>query len=238
MVGPEGKFQGRAVREEVRLAPKTTCSLLTHPCFFLASRHRCFKGTVTIADSRRSREETTIMIRKKKKEALMKKRRMGSLPTVASDSADDKKTAVKEEALPATPSQLMQVYTKWVANPASVSDDELLETTKQFHCLLTTENRPIQEGVSVGAINIFTELLKKEDNPDIIFEAAWTLTNVSATCFTATVVTSGAAPILGNLIVHPFPHIREQAAWCIGNMAGKVQFRDAILNIPGVVESL
>lgn len=212
--------------------------MLTYHCFFPGPRNRSFKGTVTAEDSRRSREETSIMIRKAKKEEQLMKRRMGIQPVVSSDSGDDKKTAVKEEALPAKPSQLMQVYNKWVANPASVPDDELLETTKQFRRLLTAAKPPIQEVVTVGAIKILTLLLKKVDNPDIIFESAWTLTNVASTSFTSTVVASGAAPILVNLVMHHLPHIREQAAWCIGNIAGEKQFRDDILNIPGVVEGM
>ena len=52
----------------------------------------------------------------------------------------------------------------------------------------------------------------------IVFEAAWALTNIASTDFTN--VVAGAIPKLVQLLMHGDANVREQSAWCLGNIAG------------------
>ena len=48
----------------------------------------------------------------------------------------------------------------------------------------------------------------------------WALTNIASTDFTKMVVDAGAVPNLVTLLSSPSAEIRDQAAWCVGNIAG------------------
>jgi importin subunit alpha-1 len=48
----------------------------------------------------------------------------------------------------------------------------------------------------------------------------WALTNIASTDFTKMVVDAGAVPNLVTLLSSPSAEIRDQAAWCLGNIAG------------------
>lgn len=52
------------------------------------------------------------------------------------------------------------------------------------------------------------------------FEAAWALTNIASTSETRAVVNDGAVPALVRNLHHHNPDLREQCAWCLGNIAG------------------
>lgn len=52
------------------------------------------------------------------------------------------------------------------------------------------------------------------------FEAAWALTNIASTCKTDAVVQHGAVPPLVRNLRHHNQDLREQCAWCLGNIAG------------------
>lgn len=52
------------------------------------------------------------------------------------------------------------------------------------------------------------------------FEAAWALTNIASTNQTRAVVEHGAVPGLVRNLRHHNPDLREQCAWCLGNIAG------------------
>lgn len=46
------------------------------------------------------------------------------------------------------------------------------------------------------------------------------MTNIASTCKTKTVVDHGAVPALVRNLRHHNPDLREQCAWCLGNIAG------------------
>lgn len=74
------------------------------------------------------------------------------------------------------------------------------------------------------------------------FEAAWALTNVASTDQTKLLLENGAVPPLVALLASPTANVRDQCAWCLGNIAGEsALFRDVVLNhgaISGVVANI
>lgn len=51
------------------------------------------------------------------------------------------------------------------------------------------------------------------------------MTNIASTCKTKTVVDHGAVPALVRNLRHHNPDLREQCAWCLGNIAGDCAVR-------------
>jgi importin subunit alpha-6/7 len=172
-----------------------------------------------LENGRRRREETTTQLRKAKKEEQLMKRRQAPQP-IASD-VEDKQIFTKADI----PS-LMGVFNNPIRTP-----QELLPALQGFRRMLSVDtNPPVEEVIAAGAVPFFVELLKFDHDPTMVFEAAWTLTNIASTEKTQIVVDNGALPILIRLLKHGDPSVREQAAWCIGNIAGdKVQLRDQVL---------
>lgn len=119
--------------------------------------------------------------------------------------------------------------------------NEMLVATEGFRRLLSGEKTPpLDEVLSYpNAIRRLVEFLtaKPEDFPQgssfnardveavrkLQFEAAWALTNLAsgAACHTRAVVEAGAVPSLILLLsASPIAECREQAIWCLGNIAG------------------
>ncbi|RZC76780.1 hypothetical protein C5167_000924 [Papaver somniferum] len=108
-----------------------------------------------------------------------------------------------------------------------------LEATTQFRKLLAVErSRPIDVVIQSGVVPKFVEFLKREDYPQIQFEAAWALTNIASGTLdhVRVVIESGAVPIFVRLIGSPCDDVREQAVWALGNVAGESpKNRDLVL---------
>lgn len=72
-----------------------------------------------------------------------------------------------------------------------------------------------------------------DDNAPLLFEAAWTLTNISSGTseHTRVVIDNGAIPIFVGLIRCAHADVREQAVWALGNIAGdSTRCRDLVLS--------
>lgn len=101
-----------------------------------------------------------------------------------------------------------------------------------FRKLLSVERCvPVKDCIECGVVPIFVQCLQRLDCPELIFEAAWALTNIASSDHTRLVVECGAIPYLSQLLMSENPDIREQCAWCLGNVAGDgPELRNAVLN--------
>jgi hypothetical protein len=77
--------------------------------------------------------------------------------------------------------------------------------------------------IATGVVKDFVMFLDPTTTPDLQFEAAWILTNISAgnTSQTKAVVEANALdPLLKLITASTYKEIREQCIWCLGNIAG------------------
>jgi hypothetical protein len=136
----------------------------------------------------------------------------------------------------------MQVLNRFFDDPGTVPvEPDLLGNVKDLRRLLSVErNPPVDLIINAGALPYFVAFLTNNEYPMLQFEAAWALTNIASTSRTKDVANcENAVPWLVKLLYSPSGNVREQAIWCIGNIAGEsVAFRDAILREPGLIEGM
>jgi importin subunit alpha-1 len=97
---------------------------------------------------------------------------------------------------------------------------------------------PFVSVLASGVLPYFVHFLGKTDCWLLMFESAWALTNIASTDRTSVVVEAGAVPALILLLKHDMPDLREQAGWCLGNIAGDSRvLRDNLLQ-QGILEPL
>ena len=198
------------------------------------------------AEMRRKREATTVQIRKDKKEDNLQKRRRdiggGSSSADTGSQRDPKQVG-------ALPDPALRLKLDCLPEDVKLlqSDDPALqlEATQRFRKLLSIErNPPIAEVIAAGAVPRLVQYCQCYDNPPLLFEAAWTLTNISSGTseHTRVVIDNGAIPIFINLVRSPHADVREQAIWALGNIAGdSTRCRDLVLsyNLPlGLIPNL
>ena len=115
---------------------------------------------------------------------------------------------------------------------------QLLEAAQGFRKVLSLEhNPPIQEVIDAGAVPHLIRFIQLFDQPQVQFEAAWALTNISSgthqNC--RVILEKGAVPHLINLLESPSEEVREQTVWVLGNIAGDAAHcRDLILQFGGL----
>lgn len=115
----------------------------------------------------------------------------------------------------------------------SLDSEIQTQCLRGFRKLLSIEsNPPVQQCIDCGAVPLFVQFLQRNDCQPLQFEAAWALTNIASTDRTMVVVDSNALPHLVNLLGSPNADIREQCAWCLGNIAGDGPvLRDLVLSL-------
>jgi hypothetical protein len=157
------------------------------------------------------------------------------------ESKDDSKASIPEPTITRI-AEHMQVLHLFGSNPESVPVvPDLLDAVKALRRFLSVErNPPVDLIIDAGALPYFVVFLTNDDYPMLQFEAAWALTNIASTSQTKAVAnTENAVKSLVRLLYSPSANVREQAIWCIGNIAGEsVSFRDGILREPGLIEGM
>eukprot|EP01038_Epipyxis_sp_PR26KG_P012354 gene12354-16568_t len=201
---------------------------------------RNFKKGIDAEDNRRRREQTSIKLRKEKKEEGIAKKR-NILMNNFVNSGEIINSEVSNQASVTVDSKGYTIDNIPELMRGLVSDD----INHQIHCLrgfrrlLSIEkNPPVQQCIDCGAIPYLVAFLQRHDNHELQFEAAWALTNIASTDRTRLIVECNAIPHLVALLNSSNPDIREQSAWCLGNVAGDgADLRDIVLS-NGALEPL
>ena len=198
-----------------------------------------FKKTVGACEGRRRRADTTLKIRKQKKEQQLKKKRADALSAhqstaSSSDSKQHLDKADLSDGKDAKPTIADAPRFKEMLISAVASEKNLVEATRGFRRILSVEkNIPAQELIKIGIVPYLVRNLSvrgRASSSSLIFESAWALTNIASTEYTMEVVNAGCIKPLVELLLHADANIREQAAWCLGNIAGEgPELRDLVL---------
>jgi hypothetical protein len=116
-----------------------------------------------------------------------------------------------------------------------------LKAVEAFRKLLSKVDKPpVPQVIAAGVVTRFVEFIgpNYRAHNKLQFEAAWALTNIASSDHTAIVVELGAVQPLCDMLASDHADIRDQAAWCLGNIAGdSVSLRDALL-VQGVLPKL
>jgi hypothetical protein len=180
-------------------------------------------------------------IRKQRKEQQLKKKRENTNGSAMSGvvEADSKSPAFSGNGKP-TIADLARL--KAILLSSNASEQDLVEATRGFRRMLSVEkNIPAQELIDGGIVPLLVRNLSTishTSSTTLIFESAWALTNIASTNYTIDVVDAGCIKPLVNLLVHEDANVREQSAWCLGNIAGEgPDLRDQVLQ-ENSIESL
>ncbi|KAL7532724.1 hypothetical protein ACHAXR_004801 [Thalassiosira sp. AJA248-18] len=202
------------------------------------SRRSDFKKGIDAMEGRRRRTETTISLRKNKKdEGIAKRRAMPVAPAMPTAMANEK-TAMNESTSSVSV-ESKKIYTaadipqlKAALSQPNITDATLLDVVRGFRKILSVEqDPPVNEVLASGVLPAFVQMLQLNDKPQVQFEAAWALTNVASTDETKAIVDAGAVPFMVQLLSSPSAEVREQCAWCLGNIAGdSAALRDIVLS--------
>ena len=140
----------------------------------------------------------------------------------------------------------MKIFKLWkgLENKNSNTDEAIArvkEAVKDLRVLLSSEDgnsdaSVVNDIIQAGMVPLLVEFI---DWPHLTVEACWILTNIASTEKTKVVAESGAVEKLIPLLSINEPNIREQAAWCIGNVAGhSKEYREALLSVPELVSAM
>lgn len=179
----------------------------------------------TFDDPRRKREEQQAQIRKQQRDEQLSKRRQGN-----SGENGDISMGMGAQAGGTYGIEHIPALSQGVM---STEFNTQFEATQGLRRLLSREhNPPIQAVIDAGVIPRLVQFLGDYDHPNLQFEAAWTLTNISSgtTEQTCEVVRHGSIPKCVELLASPKIEVKEQAIWTLGNIAGdSANCRDMVL---------
>eukprot|EP00750_Incisomonas_marina_P029535 INCI7190.2.p1 GENE.INCI7190.2~~INCI7190.2.p1 ORF type:complete len:519 (+),score=117.82 INCI7190.2:90-1646(+) len=171
------------------------------------------------------------------------------LPAAENENADPVAPPGVPEIIPnATNSRTMEELRPLVQTLTDSSSDPaaVLQATQRIRKYLSMPSKPpIKEVVELNAIPPLVELLKQDDNRVLQYEALWALTNIASSELTVMITKTeppqcaDAVPEVIRLLQCPDDKVREQAIWCVGNIAGDgPAMRDRMLAEPGLVAAM
>ncbi|XP_072997212.1 importin subunit alpha-4-like isoform X1 [Typha latifolia] len=180
-------------------------------------RRKSYKPGVGVDQATKRREDLLVELRKRKRYgSLFKKRRDDARPQPNLGSpTDSPATATADAKLEILPGMVEGIRSE---NPALQ-----LEATIKFSKLLSTDRDSlIEEVIEAGILPRFVEFLSRHELPQLQFEAACILSDISSGTseHTQLVTKCDAIPKLVDLLSSPHHDVREQAVWALGNVAG------------------
>eukprot|EP00043_Microstomoeca_roanoka_P012923 m.125676 g.125676 ORF g.125676 m.125676 type:complete len:516 (-) comp15626_c6_seq1:2158-3705(-) len=186
----------------------------------MADRLSEFKHKAKATEHRGKRREFAVSLRKDKRREKLEKRR--DLEEFQAQVEEFSQTDVGQAILRLAP---------------EIQDDT--DQNGQFEALVqlrkylaNNKTLPIQATINSGVLPKMVEMLGWDFAPDTQYEAAWVLTNVSSgeRHQTYAVVEAGAAEPLCRLLFSPVERVKDQACWCLGNVAGDgAELRDMLI---------
>ena len=191
-------------------------------------RKESFKKGIDPADARKKREDGVLNFRKNRREERFRKRRnLGGETFAAVDVGMQLQETTKED--------MRGIFPPILNDLKSGNIVDILQATIRTRVMLAAEHRPpVQEVIDAGLVPYFIRFMKEPDiPPDVKFECAWVLTNISSGTSEQTryVADSGGIAAFAELMMIPEDSIREQAIWALGNIAGDcVELRDRVLS--------
>jgi importin subunit alpha-6/7 len=213
-------------------------------------RKVAFKQAVDLEGGRRRRQEATVSIRKNKKEQSLLKRRgvtktgddldaaeaTATINSNSNSSSNDNHNNNDDDNNNNTGNEIRKITVDDIPRLQEVilqpGDMELLTlAVRAVRKLLSSErNPPVDQVLAAGILPRLVEFLGCEHWPMLMFETAWALTNIASTDRTCDVVNQGAILPLIRCLHYHSADVREQAAWCLGNIAGdRHEYRDMLL---------
>jgi len=193
-------------------------------------RRREFKKGLDGDSARRARVEQALSLRKKERNETLQKRRMMSPPNSPSTATQPTSPATLEKDFLLKLKNLPNI----IAGINSDDGEKQLKCTQELRKLMCIKgNPPIEAVVSTNIIPRLV-LFLESPNSGLVYEAAWTLTNIASgeSKFTKEVVKHNALPRLITLLSCDSSKVREQCCWALANISGDgYQLRDMTLGL-------
>mmetsp|Transcript_21498 Transcript_21498/g.37993 ORF Transcript_21498/g.37993 Transcript_21498/m.37993 type:complete len:473 (+) Transcript_21498:287-1705(+) len=121
----------------------------------------------------------------------------------------------------------------YVSQVDSLDEEQEKRGIKGIRKLLSsTTTPPVERVTRAGLLPQLVQLLGRDDDQELQFEAAWCLTNCAggSPSTTQSIVDLGAVELLVEMLYYSDMRLREQAAWALGNIIGEsVELRDIVL---------
>lgn len=185
-------------------------------------RKKDFKRGIDMDESRRKRGEESIRIRKNRREEILQKRRRRGVDN--NDNIDITDNPNNHEP-PIDMDVIQHVY--------STTPETALYGLVKTRKLLSGEDPLILQVVRSGVVPKLVEYLSYSNYPKHQYEAAWALTNIvsaESEISRVTIENSNIGPAMIKLIESHDIDVRDQAIWCLSNIAGEcVEYRDKLL---------
>jgi hypothetical protein len=139
------------------------------------------------------------------------------------------------EATKISPHRKAQLAVELLRNGASTDRAKALSSLRR---VLTAEDSPLAAIAGLGTIPQLLKIVGEEEDEEMVLEAVWCLTNLTAgpSEVSEKLVDLGGLLALYQLLSHKNTDIRDQAIWTLSNIAGdSVQHRDQVISM-GTVE--
>lgn len=204
-----------------------------------AAKSNAAKAGIDQEECRKKRQEVSVQIRKSRREDNLRKRRQTTAAAAAEENAPSTPNKQSDGDAVEIPARLSALPQMLQAMQDGQPDQQLAGTKALRKLLSKPTDPPVQEVIDAGFLPYLCQFLQCHDNTALQFEAAWALTNVGSSELTDSIVDAGVLPLLVPLLNSHEASVREQAAWCVGNVAGdSSELRDAVLATPGLPEGL
>uniref|UniRef100_A0A0N5BIX6 Importin subunit alpha n=1 Tax=Strongyloides papillosus TaxID=174720 RepID=A0A0N5BIX6_STREA len=192
-------------------------------------RSQQYKNTGKGEELKRRRAEVSVTLRKEKRDAILSKKR-----NIISDDPDNvdnlyNTEELSDEALTIAEDELKDIAIEF--RKPGLSGDKLFDLYQRIRRVLSqNSSAPVDFLIKLRLLPVLINGLQS-DNKKIVYEAAWSITNVASGTseHTKAVVEAGVIPILLQYLPEHRRHkeITEQCIWALANIVGDSQeYRD------------